>query len=213
MEVYLNFIGDIAAYFAMFLPLIYLKSFAYEGKAFRLFTIYLVFIGFITFSQIYCTRILKLESNIFLSHYYFIGQFIILSRFFKELIHKKWIDIVMGLVLVVLAAQYILQPEIYPRYNKFGIFFTHLILVFFALQYLYKSLGEKSNYLWINTGIILYFTTTSLIFYSGNLVFNPSISMSSIQLISDLNSILYLVFQILIFVEWWKNHSHLQMKS
>lgn len=208
MEPYLNVTGDIASYFAMFLPLVYLKSFASGGKALRLFSYYLIFIGLITFSQIYCTRILQLQSNIFLSHYYFIGQFIILSLFFKELLNKKWIYVVLGVVLVALAVQYSLQPEIYPYYNKFGMFFTHLILVFFALLYLYRSLSERSEFLLISIGIVLYFTTTSLFFYTGNLVFNPQIDQDSIQLLSYLNSILYLVFQILIFVEWWRNHSH-----
>lgn len=213
MDSYLNVIGDIATYFAMFLPLVYLKSFASGGKALRLFSFYLAFIGLITFGQIFCTRILELQSNIFLSHYYFIGQFIILSLFFKELLNKRWIYGVLGIVLIVFAIQYSIQPEIYPYYNKFGIFFTHLILVFFALLYLYKSLNERSEFLLINIGIILYFTTTSLFFYTGNLVFNPQIDKGSIQLLSDLNSILYLVFQILIFVEWWRNHSHRVMPT
>lgn len=213
MEPYFRFLGDITSYFAIFLPFVYLKSFASSGRAFRFFTGYLLFIGFMTFSQIYCTRILELKSNIFLSHYYFMGQFIILSLFFKELLKKKWVYGVLGIVFIALVIQYAVQPEIYSYYNKFGMFFTQMLLVFFAILYLYRSIGERSEFLLINIGIILYFTTTSLIFYTGNLVFSPGIDQDLVLLIFNINSILYLVFQILIFVEWWRNHSHLEMKS
>lgn len=184
-----------------------MKGLTINGRAYRLFTYYLIFIGLIQYAQIHCTRVLLLESNLFLSHFYFIGQFIILTLFFQELLKKKWMLIVMGLVLGILIIQYILHPEIIPRYNKYGLFFTHIILVLFALLYLYVSMGENSRYQLISIGIILYFTSTSIIWYSGNLVFNTEISNETMQWVSNINSVLYFLFQILIFVEWWKNHS------
>ncbi len=206
MEPYLRILSNIVVYFSMFLPFLYLKGFTINGRAYRLFTFYLMFIGLLQYAQIHVTTVWGME-NIFLSHFYFIGQFILLTLFFYELLQKKWIYFLMGVSLVVIAIQYVLHPDLFPVYNKFGIFFTHIILVALALLYLYKSMGERSIFQLISVGIVLYFTSTSIIFYSGNMVFNPEISQEVMELIMNINSVLYFAFQILIFVEWWKIHS------
>ena len=197
----------------MFLPFIYLRSFAVNSKAFKIFTIYLFFIGVIQISSQIVTKVLELESNLFISHYYFIGQLILLSFFYFEILKKKIIWIILGLFLSALIIQYSYTRDIYNRYNQTGILFSNLIIIFYAILYLYKALSDNQEFTIINLGILIYVLPTTLIFSSGNLVFNINIPTETIQLLLNVNTLLYLAFQILIFAVWWKNYSVAKPKS
>ncbi len=207
MQSYIKIITLITVYFSIFLPFIYLRSFTVNSKAFRIFTIYLFFIGIIQISSQIATKVLELESNIFISHYYFIGQFIFLSIFYYKILKHKFIWFVLILSLLCLTIQYIFTPNLYNVYNQVGMLFSHLIIIIYALLYLYKALSEKIEFTLLNIGVLIYFLSSSLIFSSGNLVFNVEIPLETTQLLINLNVVLYFVFQILIFVEWWKNYS------
>jgi hypothetical protein len=83
---------------------------------------------------------------------------------------------------------------------------THAILVLYALLYFYKSLSGKGEFLIVNVGVFFYLLSSTLIFASGNLVFNLNVSKSVVDILIQVNVDLYLVFQILIFIEWYRNY-------
>ncbi len=212
MDGFLDLIRDITIYFSIFYPLLYIKSFVSNNKAFKIFTIYLVVIAIIQFSLVLIVK-MKLGSNIFLSHFYFTTQFVLLSLFYAELLKFKWIIIVMTLVLIGVAYQFIDDPSLFYRYNPSGFTVTQLLIVIYALLYFYKSLSKKNEFLIVNIGIFFYLLSSALIFASGNLIFDVSISESVSATLGDINIVLYLAFQFLIFVEWWKNYSIPKIKS
>lgn len=206
MDDFLDLIRDITTYFSMFYPILYIKSFIINNKAFKLFTIYLVIVAIIQFLMVLIVKT-HLGSNIFLIHFYLIFQFVLLSFFYVELLKYKWIIGVMIFVLMGVTYQFINDPSIFYRYNTIGFIVTQMLIVIYSLLYFYKSLSKKSEFLIINIGIFFYLLSSVLIFASGNLVFDINIPKSVSGKLGDINVILYLAFQILIFVEWWKNYS------
>src|SRR6218665_1787466 len=112
-------------------------------------------------------------SNFFLSHYYFIFQFIALSIFFRSLfsnfILRKVILFFLVLVLIVLAIQYYKTPDLYWRFNLLEIGITSTLLVLYALIYLIQNFKNiKAEYLFFSNGLIIYLVSSSTIFLSGN---------------------------------------------
>ncbi|MFT4698172.1 MAG: hypothetical protein ACI9SJ_001310 [Flavobacteriaceae bacterium] len=208
----IKFILEFIIYFSIFLSLLYIRSFIRNNKAFKLFTIYLIVISIIQLSSF---LIIKSggESNLFLSHYYFISQFILLSLFFKELLKFKWISWVLYIGLLLIGYQYIIEPNLYFQYNTIGMAITQTFIVIYSLLYFYKSLSGKNEFILVNIGLFFYLLSSTLIFASGNLVFDLSIREQVSRLLNIINAVLYLVFQLLIFVEWWRNHRTIFLKS
>lgn len=207
MDPKMDLLLDFTTFFSLFYPLLYLRSFVSQNKAFKIFTLHLILIGILQIAQVYVIKVLKMESNLFLSHYYFILQFILLSLFYYQLLRFKWIYVLLAITMVFLAYQYIDNPALYYRYNTFGMIVTFLVIILYALLYLYKSLQGKMQFTIANIALFIYLSSTVLIFASGNLAFDLEISPEMYRLLFDLNQYLFLAFQILIFVEWWKNYS------
>lgn len=206
MEEFIGIISDITVYFSLLYPILYLKGFVSNNKAFKIFTIYLVLIGVIQIGMRFVIKVLEMESNLFLSHYYFIFQFVLLSMFYRQLLSSKWVYYILGAVAVFLVYQYINDPHMYFRYNSIGMFMTHILLVSYALVYMYRCLSGKYEFTIVNIGIFFYLLSSSLIFASGNLVLNIDVPESFTDLLININKFLFLVFQILIFTEWYRNY-------
>lgn len=206
MEGFWKILSNLTIYFSLFYPLLYIKGFSKYNKAFKIFTIYLVCIGIIQISSQIAISIFK-GSNLYLSHFYFISQFILLSFFYFQLLKYRWIFMITGLILGIVIFQFINDPGIFYRYNPLGMTITQGILVVYSLLYFYKSLSGKSEFLIVNVGVFFYMLSSALIFASGNLVFDANISESFTEVLIRSNLILFLVFQILIITEWWKNYS------
>jgi hypothetical protein len=195
------YIADLLTLAAILLPILYFIGFTKYGKAYKTFTLYLVFIAIIQSALFYYA--LNKENNHFLFNYYFIGQFLLVSIFYYYLLRKKWIWLVTGIIIVGLLVQYIVSPSSFINYNSIGVSVTQSIIVIYALLYYYKSLTGNTIFLIVNTGILFYFLTSILFFASSNLFLNFSNEIQSS--INHINNFLYFIFMILIFVEWYKN--------
>jgi len=148
------------------------------------------------------------KNNLFLSHYYFIGQFILLSAFYYQIlkkgIHLKIIKLIFGIVLISLSIQFFITPKLYWKFSLLEVVICGIPLVLYALFYFYESFGVKyKKYLFFNAGVFFYLLSNTLIFTTGNYL--VSSNSSFIGFIYDLNAFLYIVFQIFIFIEWYQN--------
>ncbi|MDC7995442.1 hypothetical protein [Altibacter sp. HG106] len=207
LDSFITVIRSITIFGSVVLFIIYATGLFKFGKAYRAFTIYLFSVGIIQLLSKYGISELEWESNLFLSHYYFISQFILLSWFYKVLLHHQWIWIVLLATLGFLIYQYVEDPAMYYRYNPMGMVITQVILVFYSLLYLYRCLAGNQIFMITNIGLFFYLLSSTLIFASGNLVLNLDVPPDFIRLLININLFLYLAFQILILVEWWKNYS------
>lgn len=201
----IRIIVDLTVLLSIILAILYGKSFTKKGKAFLFFSLYLLAVSIIQCLSYYVVRI-KSEPNLFLFHYYFISQFLFLSLFYYYLIRRKWIIITIVFVLGILGYQYIDNPSLYYQYNAIGLAITQIVLVLYTIIHLYNSLSQNSDFVIVSSGLLMYLLSSIIIFASGNLVFDLNISEEVSRLLNDLNAVLYLVFQVLVLVEWWRNY-------
>lgn len=66
-------------------------------------------------------------------------------------------------------------------------------------------LSEKKEFYYINIGIMFYLFGSTILFFVGNLTALMSAEMSKITWVT--NALLYVVYQLFIVFEWYKNFS------
>jgi hypothetical protein len=164
--------------------ILYLRSFKHYGKAFKIVSIYIL----ATLLVEMIMRVLARYgyNNLFVSHFYCTSQLLLLSLFYINILKNKTqikaIKIYLVLCFIMLGIQYALIPKMFFKFNLFEIFITSFPI-----------------------GIMVYTTGSTIIFLSGNII-----NIYSPKLASDcwtFNSILYLFYQVLLFIEWKKNYS------
>ena len=187
--------------------ILYFKSFSGRGKAFKIYSFYLLVIFCIQIAAIYLAR--SGANNLFLSHVYFVLQFVLLSFFFRELFISRFFKKIIAwfciLALCLLVIQYIFTEDMLSRFNAPGMLSTSIVLIAYSVAYFYKLLDGKKKFLLVNAGILLYLVSSTLIFVTANLT--NLLDRSQNKLLWILNSFLYLIYQILIFIEWRRNFS------
>jgi hypothetical protein len=195
-----------AGLFILFLNFVlFLRSFSLQDKAFKIFTVYL---GVILVIQIVSNILSRFNiNNLYLSHFYFVGQFIVLSFFYKVLLQeayqKKIVTVGLFVGLAVIGIQYMLDPSLFLKFNLFEIFITSFLIINYAALHFYNILNEKKEYYYINMGILLYLFGSTILFIVGNLTNILSTEYTKIPWI--LNSGLYIVYQLFILLEWKKS--------
>ena len=172
------------------------------SRAILVFTLYLLSILIIQITSVYLRS--QSTNNLYLSHYYFILQFIFLSIFYLEIINntfqRKVIKISVPICLITLGIQYYFNNDLLVKFNLFEIFITSFLIIIFSMFHFYNILNEKRKYYYLNTGILLYLFGSTVLFISGNLITRLDLAPSKIVWI--LNSFLYIIYQFFILLEW-----------
>mgnify|MGYP000468774821 CR=1 FL=1 len=174
-----------------------------NNQTYKYIAIYLMVLFVV---ELFCNTIgyLYPVQNLYLSHFYFNAQFLLLSIVFYGLFSnpklKKLIIINYTIVTLVVIGMYVYNNESFWEFNLFEIASTSILLIIYALIHLNNTLGVKKQYFYLTIGLILYLLCSSLIFLFGNyeLVFieDPYID------IWIFNTLFYIVYQVLIFIEW-----------
>lgn len=202
----LSLIIDLNVLLILINATLYLQRYRTFKTSLKVFTIYLLLIGIIQL----ITRILSVLviDNLFLSHYYFVIQFIFLSMMYRKIIDKQILKNIIGIifivVLVFLASEYILNPSKYFKFNLNEILVTTVPLIFYSFIFFIQSLNSNNKSLiYINSGIFVYLLCSTLIFSSGNLM--PDLDPKINKIIWSANALLYMIYQSLVFIDWYKN--------
>lgn len=177
-----------------------------RNKPLSIFVYYLISISIIQSTTVILSR-LKID-NIYLSHFYFIIQFYLLTEFYKSILLNKTVknvtlffQIVIGLVLVV---QYIIEPNLIMKFNLLEIVICSIPLTILSFLYILQSIDKKDKFfIYINSGVFLYLLCSTLIFVMGNYV--KDIETFWFKFFWIFNVFLFLLYQLLIFIEWFKN--------
>jgi len=180
--------------------ILFFKNYRNYATAIKIFTFYLAAILILQLISKYL-RSYKI-TNLYLSHYYFIGQFLFLSFFFKQLLkhalHKKIITVALIIIPSMMAVYYILYPEDYYSYNVFEIVITSAPLLLYSLLFFIQKIEKGNNkFNYIVSGIFLYILCSTLIFIAGN------IEADIKKIVWYINASLYIVYQLLILIEWY----------
>ena len=146
------------------------------------------------------------KSNLFLTHFFFISQFICLSLFYNFLFTKnqKYYQLIISaLVFVALLIQYSTNTNLFNKFNLLEILITSLPLIMYSIFHLYNSLGKKGKFMYVNAGVLVYLSVSTLVFILGNLLNTVDRSLSSN--IWFLNRVFYVGYLILFLIEWKKS--------
>lgn len=167
----------------------------------KIFTLYLFFMVIIQVS----TTIMAIYkiNNLFFSHYYFIIQFFLISLFFRKVLNfyriTKIIDIVIIVVISTLCVYYLMFPDKYFKFNNFEIALTSIPLIIYCFLFIVQKLEKTDRtYFYIVSGLFIYLTGSTLLFSTGN------IKSPLKKYVWLMNGILYIIYQSLIFIEWYK---------
>jgi hypothetical protein len=176
-----------------------LKGFSTNGKPFKVFAVYSLAMFFV---QLASHIMVKMHmTNLFLSHFYFGLQFLILSLFYysllKEKFQRKVIVVLIILCLSFLVIQYSLNWNLIYTFNLFEIFITSLPLIIYATFHLYNLLNEKKEFYYINIGLLIYLFGSTVVFLTANLLLSLK-TYDSFDTIYSLNVYLYVVYQLFI---------------
>jgi hypothetical protein len=193
-------------YFLLFVNLVLFSiRLGTHGKANKIFMVYLLVILVIQLVSAYLSS-LRIY-NLFLSHFYFVGQFILLSLFYKSLfknhLQKKIINIGFVCCVVILGIQYGLEPNLFFSFNLFEIFITSFLLIVYGVFHFYNMLTDKKEFYYINMGILFYLFGSTILFLVGNFIVNMSGNWNKITWVT--NSFLYVIYQLFIMFEWYKS--------
>jgi hypothetical protein len=181
---------------------LFFKSYRKKTVAFKIITFYLLYVLVIQLRMDYLFK--HGIPNLHYMHFYFIGQFVFLSFFFilefKNKLLSNIIRIYLFIALVSLGVCYFSYPEFLTEHNIFEVVVTSIPLITYSFIFLVKRIdSDNKNFIYLNSGLLVYITCSTLIFIAGNL-------KSDIKIFIWLfNVTLYLVYQILVFVEWYKN--------
>ena len=155
------------------LCLLYLIGFLKKGKAYKIFTIYLIGVLSIDFVSSHLYRWFRIY-NVFMHHFYELFQFVILSYFYSLLLKTKQqlytVYILLIVLPVFLLARYLFNPSLFFEYNLFETYLTTMPLIIYASMHLYNNLGEKSEFYFVNIGLLFYLFTSTFIFLLYKLI-------------------------------------------
>ena len=204
----LEIIADLGYLVLLLNTILFFIGFSKNGKAYKIFISYLLTMCLIQIvSKV--SHFLKLN-NLYISHFYFILQFILLSFFYLNLqfndFQKKIVKMGFVFCLVALIFQYTFDNDIFSKFNLFEIFITSFLLIVYATFHLYNSLNEKKEFYYVNIGTLTYLFGSTILFLSGNLMIYLSPNLNKITWL--LNAFLYVLYQLFILFEWKKNFSN-----
>lgn len=188
--------------------LLYLIRLRYEsGNSYKILTAYLI--GFFVL-QITSIIYFNLNiSSVFFSHFLFVFQFVLLSLFFYSLFTKKQqkiiVLIVIPVVLSVLIYTYFSENFIFSNFNTLEVFITYVPIIVFSILHFYNMLDSKKKFYYTNAGILIYLLGTLVIYLAGNIIVNITTDTST--LLFYINMSVYIVYQLLLFVEWKQSFS------
>mgnify|MGYP006346261043 FL=1 len=197
------FISLSGLFFLFFNTFLFIRKKEIHKDVSKVFLLYLVSLSLIELAC-HIIGILKPNSNFFISHFYFIFQFTFLSYLYSKLIRDKLFNKIIAVVyfsqILILGYMYVSNPSLFWKFNEYEIIATSLILVFYALCFIYKEIDKVHYYYNFSIGLILYLLCSISIFLYGNL---------ELVLIEDpyidiwiFNTIFYIVFQFMIFREY-----------
>ena len=181
---------------------LFFKSYRKKTVAFKIIAFYLLYVIIIQLRMDY----LKSHGthNLHYTHFYFIGQFVLLSSFyileFKSKLLSNIIKIYLFIASLSLGLSYYLYPELIDKHNMFEVVITSIPLTVYSFIFLVKRIDSNNKkFIYLNSGLFVYITCSTLIFIAGN--FKSDLKI----FIWFFNAFLYLVYQLLTSLEWYKN--------
>lgn len=220
MQELINFLTDSILYILSVNVILYLYSSIklHTNKSLNLLTLYLVLIFLNQVVAHFFT--VHLNNNLFLFHTYLIIQFVSLSFFYKTLFskkQKKLVDVLLVIVLAFLIGYYLIWPKDFAWFNLPEILIATIPVLAYIMIHLYNSLTTKGEYLYFSGALLIYLSISTFVFLLYALLTNQGddkiLNVQTVRNIADINAVCYILFQIVLFIEWKVNISKWKVKK
>lgn len=158
------------------------------------------------------------QLNLPLLHIYTIGEFLLLSLFYEQLLPKRffwnrlfWPFTGVVLLLIILNSLYLQPPE---TFNSNARTLVQVVYIIFAVQYFFYLTSSEDaaapSLRWINSAVLIYYSGSLFIFMLSNYLQQRGIAMP--RSFWAFNGFLNLIYQLLILRGLWMGVSR-QAKS
>ena len=186
------------------LCLLYFIGFFRNGKAYKIFTIYLFGVLLIDFISSKLWKWFGIY-NIFTSHFYELFQFVMLSYFYATLLKtKQQLYLLYSLLIVLpifLLSRYLFNPRMFFEYSLLETYLTTIPIIIYGVMHLYNNLNETKAFQYANIGILLYLFCSTFIFLLYEL--NNTFQIRSFNdFIIDINIVLQFIKFSFFFIQW-----------
>lgn len=153
-------------------------------------------------------------NNLFLSHAYTVLSFLVLLRFYQHLLKpffSKFLFAGISIGFVWLAVFNVLLWQPLSTFNSITLTVQALVFIVFSLSTFILTLNEELNQHlrsiarslnWINSGILLYFTGSLLIFYNGATIIHAIAGRWSAYTML-IHAVLAMVLYLCLFIGLW----------
>jgi hypothetical protein len=149
------------------LCLLYFIGFSKQGKTYKIFTIYITVVLAIDYIAVHLWGWFGIY-NIFTAHFYDLLQFVLLSYFYGNLLNTKKQLYTVYLLLIILPffllVRYVLNPQLFFEYSLLETYLTTMPIIIYATMHLYNHLGKKTEFYYVNIGLLFYLFTSTFIF-------------------------------------------------
>jgi len=149
------------------LCLLYFIGFFRNGKAYKIFCIYLFGVLLIDFISSKLWKWFGIY-NIFTVHFYELFQFVMLSYFYATLLKtKQQLYVLYSLIIILpifLLSRYLVNPKIFFEYSLLETYLTTIPIIIYGVMHLYNNLNEEKAFQYVNIGILLYLFCSTFIF-------------------------------------------------
>ncbi len=182
--------------------LLFLRNFKKNTFEVKVFSLYLLFSLIIQLSSGFIAKLGN--NNIYLFHLFNVGQYFFLSLFYSKQTKNKLLkkSVFWGIRIIPFSILffYVFNPDYIFKFNTIEILICYIPLLIYSFYFLIERIDEvDKKFIYFNASFLIYTFCSTLLFSTGNI-------QSEIKsLIWDFNIYLYLIYQIFIFIEWYKN--------
>lgn len=152
------------------------------------------------------------KQNLPLLHLYTVGECLLFSWFYRQIldnnsIFKRYFNWILGAVMVLVILNTLLLQGIF-EFNSYAKTLVQVLIILYALDYAFRFSEQEGpdpvlskSLRLINAATLIYYCGSLFIFMSGQFEVQMG---EAIRILWKINTVLNLVFQIMIFIALWK---------
>lgn len=149
-------------------------------------------------------------NNLWLSHVYFLVQFVTISLAFRQLqtnlFIRKLNSVLLITIPVTVGAILAITPGAFKNFNIPETLLCSIPLIAYCVHHLIQAIdGNQSKLILFSIGLFVYLVSSTLVFVSAKIIVDDYLGQGFITQLWIINNIIYLSYQILIVIEWYKN--------
>ena len=202
-----NIVGQFAIVCLVFAFFLFLFKYKKNNKSFKIYTVYLGLISLCEVSSAITRHFHK--NNMIIGHCDTTFQFILISLFFASMftsqVQKKIVYFFLVLLPLILFTRFAIYPELLFKYDNVETFSTAMLLIVYATLHLYNMLNREKKFFYVTVGLLIYIVGSTTIVLTGNIL----IALNDMKLYKNIwlfNVLFYLIYQLFVIFEWYKNY-------